>query len=56
MPRSGFDSEGRTSSTSDSANRVSPWKTGAGWLRSSVARLAMALPETSSTVMPKTRE
>ena len=52
-PRSGFDSEGRTSSTSDSTNSVSPWKTGFGWLSSSVARFAMALPEMSFTVIPK---
>ena len=30
MPRSGFDFDGRTSSTSDSQNSVSPWKTGFG--------------------------
>src|SRR5919106_622157 len=54
-PRSGFDSEGRTSRTSDSTKRVSPWKTGLGCMSSSVARLAIALPETSLTVMPKIR-
>ena len=44
------------SSTSDSTNRVSPWKTGAGWLSSSVARLAIALPETSETLIPSASE
>ena len=56
MPRSGFDCEGRTSSTSDSQYRVSPWKTGFGWLSSSVARLAIALPETSLTDIPSASE
>ena len=55
-PRSGFELEGLTSSTSDSAKSVSPWNTGFGWLSSSVARLAIALPETSETVIPKTSE
>ncbi len=44
VPRSGFDCDGLTSSTSDSQNRVSPWNTGAGCLSSSVARFAIALP------------
>src|SRR5262249_775328 len=56
IPRSGLDLDSRTSSTSVSANSVSPWKTGAGWLRSSVARLAIALPETSETLIPRASE
>src|SRR5271165_6561942 len=40
VPRSDFDCDSRFSSTSDSQKRVSPWKTGAGCLSSSVARLA----------------
>src|SRR3954451_10472720 len=56
MPRSGFDFEGLTSRTSVSQKRVSPWKTGFGWLSSSVARLAIALPETSETDMPSASE
>jgi hypothetical protein len=56
MPRSGFDCDGRTSSTSDSQKSVSPWNTGAGWLSSSVARLAIALPETSPTDIPSASE
>ena len=55
-PRSGFDCDGRTSSTSDSANSVSPWKTGAGCDSSSVARFAIALPDTSATDMPSASE
>ena len=55
-PRSGFDFEGLTSSTSVSQKSVSPWKTGLGWLSSSVARLAIALPETSETDMPSASE
>ena len=49
VPRSGFERDSFFSSTSDSTNSVSPWKTGAGWLSSSVARLAIALPLTSET-------
>src|ERR1700733_600458 len=56
VPRSGLDCEGRTSSTSDSQNSVSPWKTGAGGLSSSVARFAIALPLTSETLMPSASE
>ena len=56
VPRSGLERDSRTSSTSDSANSVSPWKTGAGWLSSSVARLAIALPEMSETLMPSASE
>jgi hypothetical protein len=37
-------------------NSVSPWNTGAGCLSSSVARLAIALPETSETLMPSASE
>ena len=55
-PRSSFDFEGLTSSTSVSQKSVSPWKTGLGWLSSSVARLAIALPETSETDMPRASE
>ena len=51
-----FDFDGFTSSTSVSQKRVSPWKTGFGWLSSSVARLAIALPETSLTDMPSASE
>ena len=47
VPRSGLDCDGRTSSTSVSQNSVSPWKTGAGCLSRSVARFAIALPETA---------
>src|SRR5215207_9220721 len=56
VPRSFLDREGLTSSTSDSQKSVSPWKTGAGCLSSSVARLAIALPETSLTLIPSARE
>jgi hypothetical protein len=35
---------------------VSPWKTGAGCLSSSVARLAIALPLTSDTLIPRASE
>ena len=56
MPRSGFDFDSLTSSTSVSQKRVSPWKTGFGWLSSSVARLAIALPETSETDIPSASE
>jgi hypothetical protein len=56
VPRSGFDCDSRFSSTSDSQNSVSPWKTGAGCLSSSVARLAIALPLTSETLMPRASE
>src|SRR5204862_248684 len=56
VPRSGLDLDSPTSSTSDSQNSVSPWKTGAGCLSSSVARLAIALPETSETDMPSASE
>src|SRR4051794_25376330 len=56
VPRSGLDLDSRTSRTSVSANRVSPWNTGAGWLSSSVARLAIALPEMSETLMPSASE
>ncbi len=52
-PRSGFERDGVTSSTSLSTKSVSPWKTGAGCESSSVARLAIALPETSATDMPE---
>src|SRR3954447_15265096 len=52
VPLSGLLREGFFSSTSVSAKRVSPWKTGAGWLSSWVARLAIALPEMSDTLMP----
>ena len=52
----GLSATGLTSSTSDSQNSVSPWKTGAGCLSSSVARLAIALPETSETLMPSASE
>ena len=52
MPRSGFELDGRTSSTSLSTTSVSPWNTGAGCESSSVARFAIALPETSLTDMP----
>jgi hypothetical protein len=43
VPRSGLERLGLTSSTSVSANSVSPWKTGAGWLSASVARFAALL-------------
>ena len=56
VPRSGLDLDSLTSSTSDSQNSVSPWNTGAGWLSSSVARLAIALPLTSETLMPRASE
>src|ERR1700747_2714770 len=56
VPRSGFDCEGRTSSTSDSQKSVSPWNTGAGCLSSWVARLAIALPLTSETLIPSASE
>src|SRR5579875_2162272 len=56
VPRSGLERDGFTSSTSDSQNRVSPWKTGAGWLSSSVARLAIALPLMSETDIPRASE
>src|SRR5207245_10588665 len=56
VPRSGFERDSFFSSTSDSTNSVSPWKTGAGWLSSSVARFAIALPLTSETDMPKMSE
>src|SRR5205807_10509188 len=56
VPRSGLDCEGFTSSTSDSQNSVSPWNTGAGCLSSSVARLAIALPLTSETLIPRASE
>ena len=56
VPRSGLERDGRTSSTSVSANSVSPWKTGAGWLSSSVARFAIALPEMSETLIPSASE
>src|SRR5947209_7187587 len=56
VPRSGFDLEGLTSSTSDSTNSVSPWNTGAGWLSSSVDRFAIALPLTSETLIPSASE
>ena len=56
VPRSGFDCDSFFSSTSDSQNSVSPWKTGAGCLSSSVARLAIALPLTSLTDMPSASE
>src|SRR4051812_7909495 len=56
VPRSGLERDSLTSRTSDSQNSVSPWKTGAGCLSSSVARLAIALPETSETLMPSARE
>src|SRR5262249_51696348 len=49
VPRSGFERDSLTSSTSVSQKSVSPWKTGFGWLSSSVARFAIALPETSET-------
>ncbi len=52
----GLGPEGRTSNTSDSQNSVSPWKTGAGCLSSSVARFAIAFPDTSLTDMPRARE
>ena len=55
VPRSGLDRDSRTSRTSVSANSVSPWNTGAGWLSASVARLAIALPEMSDTLMPSAR-
>src|SRR5919109_2235908 len=55
VPRSGLDWDSRFSSTSDSTKSVSPWKTGAGCLSSSVARLAIALPETSETLIPSAR-
>src|SRR5436305_15302100 len=56
VPRSGLERDGFTSRTSDSTNRVSPWNTGAGWLSSSVARLAIALPLTSETLIPSASE
>src|SRR5258707_4667644 len=56
VPRSGLEREGLTSSTSDSTNSVSPWNTGAGWLSSSVARFAIALPLTSETLIPSASE
>jgi hypothetical protein len=55
-PRSGFERDGVTSSTSDSTKSVSPWNTGAGCLSSSVARLAIALPDTSETDIPSAIE
>ena len=39
-----------------STNSVSPWKTGAGCESSSVARFAIALPDTSLTDMPSASE
>ena len=56
MPRSGWERDSRMSVTSVRALSVSPWKTGAVWRRSVVARLAIALPLTVGTVIPKTRE
>src|SRR5450755_3950937 len=56
VPRSGLDCDSLTSSTSDSQYSVSPWNTGAGCLSSSVARLAIALPLTSLTDMPRASE
>ena len=56
VPRSGFERDSRFSRTSDSTNSVSPWKTGAGCESSSVARLAIALPEMSETLMPSASE
>src|SRR5919108_4506873 len=56
VPRSGLDCDSRFSSTSDSTNSVSPWKTGAGCLSSSVARLAIAFPDTSETLIPRASE
>src|SRR6185312_4553305 len=56
VPRSGLDCDSLTSSTSDSQNSVSPWNTGAGCLSSSVARLAIALPLTSDTLIPSASE
>ena len=56
VPRSGLERDSRTSSTSVSANSVSPWNTGAGWLSSSVERLAIALPEMSDTLIPSASE
>ena len=56
VPRSGLERDSFFSSTSDSQNSVSPWKTGAGCLSSSVARLAIALPLTSETDMPSASE
>src|SRR5947209_14813260 len=56
VPRSGFDRDGVTSSTSDSTNSVSPWNTGAGCFSSSVARLAIAFPLTSETLIPSASE
>src|SRR3954462_6461210 len=56
VPRSGFERDSFFSSTSDSTNSVSPWKTGAGWLSSSVARFAIAFPLTSLTLIPSASE
>ena len=55
-PRSGLDCDSFFSSTSVSTNSVSPWKTGSGCESSSVARFAIALPETSLTLMPSASE
>ena len=52
----GFGRDSRSSQHLGLANSVSPWKTGAGWLSSSVARFAIALPEMSLTLMPRASE
>ena len=56
VPRSGLERDSFFSSTSDSTYSVSPWNTGAGCESSSVARLAIALPDTSDTDIPSASE